>query len=181
MIVDCVIGCVVICVVVLDDEQNKLAIAEWKSTLLLIYPQSLPAVCSCCSIRCLYWASSFTSLRFGGAFLVLVRVLYHRRFSAAPAWHTLPLAGCSLSLLLWSAPRHAVPRVPFLNSTQSISFDAGLSLCYSVRGHAIDICPSVRPLAMSGFPPLILTSPRKPCRLLFVCVHANRTWLCIFE
>ena len=88
----------------------------------------------------------------------LSKVLHYRRYSAAPAWHTLPLAGCSLSLLLWSAPFHAVPRVPSLNRTQSISFDAGLSLCYSVRGHAIDIIPSVRPLAMSGFPPLILTS-----------------------
>lgn len=65
---------------------------------------------------------------------------------------------------------------PLLNSTRSISFNAVLSLCYSVKGHAIGICHQCVPswcLALTAHSPIFSVA------LPPVCL-GTRQRFCIF-
>lgn len=116
---------------------------------------------------------------------ILVRVLYHRRYSAALAWHSLPLL-MLLFLRSCAVAASCCATSPLLNSTRSISFNAVLSLCYRVIGHAIGIChqcvPSwclaltahspifsvALPPGLSGYTPEVLHLRKAICALLLV-------------
>lgn len=95
---------------------------------------------------------------------ILVRVLYHHRYSAAPAWHSLPLL-MLLFLCSCAVAASCCATSPHLNSTRSISFNAVLSLCYRVKGHAINIYPLNASPHGAWLLPLIPTSSRKPCSI----------------
>ena len=85
---------------------------------------------------------------------------------------------------------------PLLNSTRSISFNAVLSLCYSVKGHAIGIChqcvPSwclaltahspifsvALPPGLSGYTPEVLHLRKAICAF---CLYSNPLSLISFS
>lgn len=66
---------------------------------------------------------------------MLVRVLYHPRI--LPLLFDIHFLCLMLFLAPMGWPCHDVPRVPILNSTRLVSFNARQSSCYSVIGHKI--------------------------------------------
>lgn len=150
------------------------------------HPQSLSSSSALDGERlCLYWASSFCSLRFA-----LGRPHTCPSIVPPPLFCRSCLAFTSLLMLLFlrscAVAASCCATSPLLNSTRSISFNAVLSLCYSVKGHAIVIChqcvPSwclaltahspifsvALPPGLSGYTPEALHLRKAICALLLV-------------